>query len=303
MTSPTDTRDGLAAGVAAYVMWGLFPVYFMYVAAVSPTEVLVHRIVWAVPFGAFIIALRKQWPEVREVLTHRGMLLTLVVSASLITINWLVYIWAVPQGRILESSLGYYISPLIYVLAGVVFFGERLNRRQSVAVGLAAIGVTIMTVSYGSLPWVALVLAFSFTGYGVVRKRIVIGAMPGLFVETLLLYPIAIGWLVWLIATGTATFWSGDVTMSVWLAIGGPLTVLPLLLFAIAARRLPLTTIGFIQFLAPTLQFCTGIYFGEPLSNTTLVCFGFIWSAVLVFSFDAVQAGRRRQPESTGESA
>jgi chloramphenicol-sensitive protein RarD len=216
------------------------------------------------------------------------------LAALSISANWLIYIWAVQNDRIFEASLGYYINPLIYVLVGVAFLNERLRPLQIAAVVAAAIGVLYLTVSGGVFPWVALSLAVLFTAYGVIRKRIVIGAMPGLFVETLLLFPFAMAGLGWLMAHQQAVFAAGDSTMSGLLMLGGPLTVMPLLLFATAARRLTLTTVGFLQFLAPTLQFCTGLYYGETLTSAHVVCFSLIWCAVVLFSLDAVRAGRRR---------
>lgn len=287
-------RSGVLIGLAAYTMWGVFPVYFKLIESVAPLEVLSHRIVWAVPFGALIIALRSQWSEVRVAFGHRRMLLGLCTSALFITINWLIYIWAIQNGRIFEASLGYYINPLMYVLVGVFFLGERLRNLQIAAVVLAAIGVLFLTINGGVFPWVALSLAASFTVYGVIRKQIVVGAMPGLFVETTLLLPFALGWLIWIVQAGQASIVNADAGITALLLLGGPITVIPLLLFAIAARRLTMTVIGFMQFLAPTLQFLTGVYYGETLTPAHMVCFGFIWAAVLVFSIDAIVRGRKK---------
>lgn len=287
-------REGVIIGLLAYVMWGLFPVYFKSLEAVSPTEMLAHRVVWAVPFGALIILFRKQWNEVRRAFANKAVLAWLSLAALSISINWLIYIWAVQNEHIFETSLGYYINPLVYVLAGVVLLGERLRRLQLAAVALAFVGVMILTISASEFPWVAISLALLFTVYGLIRKQIAIGAMPGLFVETLLLLPLALAWLLWLMGSGQATFASGDLAMSSLLLLAGPITVLPLMCFAIAARRLPLTTIGFMQFLAPTLQFIIGVYYGEQLTTAHLLCFGFIWTAVAFFSVDAILAGKKK---------
>ena len=286
-----EVKSGVVLGLAAYTLWGVFPVYFKWIETVAPLEVLTHRIVWAVPFGALIIFARTQWDEVKRALTHRRMRLWLALAAMSISVNWLIYIWAVQNERIFEASLGYYINPLMYVVVGVVLFAERLRGLQKLAVLLAFIGVSYLTISGGHLPWVALSLAALFTAYGVIRKRVVIGAMPGLFVETLILFPIAFAWLAWLLAAGQASFLNAGLPISTLLLMAGPITVVPLLLFAIAARRLTLTTIGFMQFLAPTLQFATGVYYGEPLTEAHIVCFSFIWAAVVLFSLDAVRAG------------
>ena len=284
----------MIAGLAAYLMWGFLPVYFMLVRDVPPTEVLAHRVLWAIPFGAMILALRKQWPEVGRALTHRGMLSWLSLSALFIALNWFVYIWAIQDGRIFETSLGYYINPLTNMLAGVLFFHERLSRLQLLAVVFAIIGVSILTISGGVVPWVSLFLAISFTVYATVRKRVVIGGMPGLFVETVLLLPFAAIWIAYLWSNGTLAFADADGSMKFWLLMAGPVTALPLLCFALAARRLSLTTIGFMQFLAPTIQFGTGVYFGETLTTAHLICFGFIWTAVAFFIFDAIRSARKK---------
>ncbi len=289
-----DTRDGVIAALICYLIWGLLPIYFVVVSAVAPLEVLLHRIVWAVPFGAIIIFSRRQWPEVRRALTHRAMLSWLAVAAMFIAINWYVYIYAIENKQIFQGSLGYYINPLVYVLIGVVFLGERLRTLQTAAVIIATIGVLVLTFSGGQFPTIALTLAFSFSVYGVIRKRIVIGAMPGLFVETILLLPIAAAWLGWMIYSGQAAFASKGVGIATLLVFAGPITVVPLLFFSIAARRLPLSTIGFMQFLAPTLQFCVGLYYGEHLSTAHIICFACIWAAVVLFSTDALRVGKKK---------
>ncbi len=294
VTTQSDARDGVVAALVAYLVWGFLPIYFKALESVPATEVLVHRIVWAVPFGALIIHLRGQWGEVRRALTHRSMLFWLSLSALFIAVNWLAYIWAVQSEQVFQASLGYYINPLIWVLVGVAFMGERLRRLQLVAVLLATVGVLVLTISGGQFPLLALFLAVSFTAYGVIRKKVVIGGMPGLFVETVVLLLPAIAWLAWLAGSGAASFGGDDTGMSLLLLAAGPITVVPLLCFALAARRLTLTTIGFMQFIAPTLQFACGVYFGEALTTAHMICFGFIWTAVIVFSVDAMLAERGR---------
>ncbi len=288
----SEAKLGVAAGLIAYSLWGVFPVYFKIVESVAPTEVLAHRIVWAVPFGALILLFRHQWPEVRRAMTNRAMLSWLGLSALCITVNWFIYIWAVQNERIFETSLGYYINPLVYVFVGVLFFGEKLRSLQLAAVVFASVGVLVLTISGGAFPWVAISLAVFFTAYGVIRKRVAIGAMPGLFVETALLFPFAIVWMAWLLVAGQASFGTQDMSLAFLLLAAGPITVVPLLLFAVAARRLPLTTVGFMQFLAPTLQFLTGVYYGEKLTMAHMICFGLIWIAVVLFSTDAIRSNR-----------
>jgi chloramphenicol-sensitive protein RarD len=264
---------------------------------VPPFEVLVHRIVWAVPFGALIIMARRQWPDVRRAITHRRTLAWLALAAIFIALNWLVYIIAVQREQIFQASLGYYINPLMYVVIGVIVFREKLRRLQTAAVLLAAVGVTVLTISGGQFPIISLTLAVSFTIYGVIRSRVVVGGMPGLFIETLLLFPISLGYMIWLMQAGDSYFHPGDPRMAGALLVAGPLTVVPLLCFALAARRLRLSTIGIMQFTAPTLQFLVGLAYGEELTVPHAVCFTLIWIAVFAFSWDA---WRSSQGSATG---
>lgn len=288
-------RNGVVAAFLAYTMWGFLPIYFKILEEVPALEMLIHRIVWGVPFGALIIIVRRQWPEVRQALAKPRTVGLLALAACFIAVNWLTYIIAVQTDHIFQASLGYYINPLIYVLVGVGFMGERLRRNQTAAVLLAAAGVTILTVSGGEFPAISLFLAISFTGYGVIRSRVAIGGMPGLFIETLLLLPLAGGWLGWLMVDGSAAFRSEDPVLAAKLLLAGPLTVVPLLFFALAARRLRLSTIGIMQFIAPTLQFLVGVLYGERLTTAHAICFTLIWIAVVLFSFDAWRASRTRE--------
>lgn len=290
-----DARLGVISGLAAYSLWGVFPFYFKLLDGVAAGEVLLHRIIWAVPFGALILSLRRQWPELSVALREPRRIAWLGLSALCISWNWFIYIWAVVNERIFETSLGYYINPLIWVLVGVVFFGERLRRAQLAAVVLGTIGVLVLSAQGSGVPWVSLSLALSFTAYGVIRKQVAIAAMPGLFGETALLFPFAAAGLGWLMVTQQASFPAVEAQTNVFLLLAGPVTVVPLLLFAVAARRVSLTTMGFMQFLAPTLQFMTAVYFGEALSTARVICFAFIWAAVAVFSLDAVRTGHRQR--------
>ena len=288
-------RNGLVAALIAYGLWGFLPLYFILVRDVGSLEVLVHRVIWAVPFGALIIHFRGQWPEVRRAFTHRKMLAYLSLSAVLIAGNWLVYILAVQREQIFQASLGYYINPLLFAVVGVFFLGERLRRPQSVAVVLAAAGVLVLTISGGRFPAIALFLGTSFTIYGVIRKQVVIGGMAGLFVETIVLLPFGLAYLLYLVAAGQAAFAGSNPNLSALLAAAGPITVVPLLAFALAARRLDLSTLGMLQFIAPTLQFLIGYFQGEHLTGAHVICFTCIWIAVVLFSWDAWRA-RRRMP-------
>ncbi len=295
--SPSDvgeTREGIVAGLLAYVIWGLLPIYLKSVGEAAAIEVLLHRVVWALPFGAVIIFWRGQWSEVWRALTHGHMLLMLSTSAFFIAVNWYAYIIAIQREQVFQASLGYYINPLVYVLVGVFLLGEKLRRLQTAALLLAGVGVLVLTISGRQFPGIALFLAFSFTIYGVIRKRVVIGGMPGLFVEVLVLLPVALFWLSLILRSGDAAFLAGDYQLTLLLVLAGPVTVIPLLFFALAARRLPLSVIGFMQFIAPTLQFLTGIYYGERLTIPHLICFACIWVAVTLFSIDAFRSRSAR---------
>ncbi len=285
-------RNGIMLAVAAYTFWGFFPIYFKLMAAVPPLEILTHRLVWALPFGAIIVLARGQWPQVKAALQSRKTLGLLSLSAFFIALNWGTYIWAVHSDQIMQASLGYYINPLIYVIVGVIFLKEELNGLQVLAVALAFFGVGWLMVSGGELPLVTLILAVSFTIYGVIRKQVVIAGMPGLFVETLLLFPIGCAYMIYLSSLGTNTFGTQNLGLSGGLMLAGPLTVLPLLAFALAARRLPLATIGILQFIGPTLQFGVALYYGEPLTGPRVICFGFIWTAVLLYCIAARRKSR-----------
>ena len=294
-------RNGVITAVIAYTMWGLFPIYFKEVGDVSSMEMLAHRIIWSVPFGALIIIARSQWSEVRRAISHPRTLLFLVLAAIFIAVNWLVYIWAVQHEQIFQASLGYYINPLVYVLVGVVFFGERLRSKQVWAVILAAIGVAVLTLSGGQFPVISLTLAVSFTIYGVIRKQVVVGGMPGLFIETLVLLPLAAFYMLSLFNSGQAAFSSDAPGQMVLLLLAGPLTVLPLLCFALAARRLDLSMIGFLQFIGPTGQFIVGLAYGESLTTAHVICFAFIWAAVFIFAFDAWKMSKAKAATVVGQ--
>jgi len=286
-------RSGLIAGIIAYLMWGFFPVYFKITGEVPPLEILSHRVVWAIPFAAVIILLRKQWPQVRRAVANKKTLGALILAALFIAFNWGLYIWAVQHNQIMQASLGYYINPLIFVLVGVVSFGEKLSRLQLIAVALATIGVIILTFYGGQFPWIALSLALSFTAYGVIRKRTDVGSLPGLFIETCVLFLPSLVYLVWLQGQGNLHFTNTSPDMMVLLILAGPLTVLPLVAFAYAARRLRLSTIGFLQFIGPSLQFLMAVLYGERLTTGVLLCFIFIWIAAALFTWDAVRSRLR----------
>jgi chloramphenicol-sensitive protein RarD len=287
----TSAQAGLFCGAAAYTIWGLFPVYLKLLPATAP-EIVAHRILWSVPFGALILFAVRQWGETRAALANPRALRLLALSALFISGNWLLYVWAVANHRVIEASLGYYINPLMFIGFGVAFLGERLTRLQIAAVGLAASGVAALLLGAGVFPWVSLVLAASFSSYGFVRKIAPVGAMPGLFIETSLLAPFALGFVLFLAGTGAGHFAAGDAGTDALLLSAGPATVAPLVLFALAARRLPLTIMGFLQYIGPTLQLMLGLHYGEPFTVAHAVAFGLIWSALALVSADAILKSR-----------
>jgi chloramphenicol-sensitive protein RarD len=286
-------RNGFIAAVVAYSIWGFLPLYFMLVNSVPPLELLAYRIAWAVPFGALILFFRRQFPDVKRALTDKRTFLLLLASASFVSFNWFLYIVAIQRNEVFQASLGYYITPMMYMIAGVLLFGERMRRLQVMAALLAALGVLYLTFSGGDFPLIAVALAVSFTIYGVIRKQVVVGAMPGLFIETLLMFPLAVIYLAWLWNHNAAMVSSVNDPMTLMLSLSGPLTVLPLLCFAIAARRLQLTTIGMMQFTAPSLNFGIAVYYGEELTAAHIICFTCIWIAMSLFVGDAWRQSRR----------
>jgi len=293
----TTAQYGLLAGITAYVIWGFFPVYFKMTQDVPPLEILAHRVAWSLPFAAVIICFRKQWPQIFAALRTPKTLGALTLAGLLIGGNWGLYIWAVQNDQIFQASLGYYINPLLFVLVGVLFMGEKLSRLQIMAVLCAAIGVALLTFYGGQSPWIALTLAASFTIYGVIRKQVKIGAVPGLFIEIAVLFIPAIAYLIYLSGQGQMVFLKDAPNISnisTLLILAGPLTVLPLVAFAYAARRLRLSTLGFLQFIGPSLQFLMGVYYGEHLTPAYLLCFAFIWLAVAIFAWDAVRKHKKR---------
>ena len=287
-------RAGLMLGVGAYALWGVMPLYFKALARVSPLEIISHRIVWSVLFLGLLAALTRRWPGIRTALATPRVLMILTTTALLIGINWLVFIYAVVSGHMLEGSLGYYLNPLVNVLLGVVLLKERLTPAQIVAAALAAAGVAVLAAGAGAGLWISLTLAASFALYGFVRKVAPVESLEGLTVETMLLAPFAIGWLLWLRQAGTMSFGHSGPAIDLLLLLGGAATATPLLMFTAAARRLPYSLIGFLQYIAPSLQFLLAVLaFGEPLTTAHLVCFGAIWTALAVFSVDGLRSATR----------
>jgi chloramphenicol-sensitive protein RarD len=283
-----EARLALTAGVGCYLIWGLVPVVFQMLGAlrVGPGEILAHRMVWALPVAFVLVLAARQGKDVLALRRQPKTLAWLALSAGLITINWLTFIWAVNHHRILDTSLGYYINPLLNMALGALLFGDRLGRLGYVAVGLATAGVAIAAIDLGGLPVISLALALTFTGYGLVRKQVSVDAQTGLLAECLLLAPFGLAYVVWLEATGQARF-EHSLPAALLLLACGPLTALPLALFAWAARRMPLSALAFVQFLTPTITFGLGVSQGEPFSNLRAASFALIWAGVAVFLFGA----------------
>jgi chloramphenicol-sensitive protein RarD len=287
-------RSGAGYALAAFGFWGVVPVYYKWLDGVLPADVLAHRIVWTVAMGALLLAWRRDWRRLAPVIRSPRMLATLLLTAILVSTNWLVFIYAVDTDRVLDSSLGYYINPLVNVLFGMAVLGERLNRARVAAVLLAAIGTVNLAVSMGRLPWIALVLAFSFGLYGLLRKRTDVPVLGGLFIETAFLFPVALGAILWMGSNGQGAFLTGGPETSLLLVAAGPVTMLPLLWFTQAARRLPLTVLGLFQYLGPTLSFLLAVFvYGEAFTGAHAITFACIWAGLAIFTVDSFRQSRR----------
>lgn len=286
------TPSGLPFAIGAYLIWGFVPVFFKLLHHVPPVEIVAQRIIWSIPLLLIIMAFRRQMGEFFGIFRNPKLLRNLAASSVLIAVNWLIYIWAVTNGHILASSLGYYLNPLINVLLGAVFLGERLRPMQWLAVGVAAIGVAILAADALDTLWISVALALSFATYGLVRKITPVGSVPGLGVETTLLALPALAAAFWYIDAGNAGF-GRDVPTTTLLVLAGVVTAVPLLLFATAARRMSYASLGFCQYLAPSIVFLLSVFvYGEPLSNVKLVCFVLIWASIAIFVGDLLRAMR-----------
>lgn len=293
MRGGSDRRNGLAATAAAFGFWGLTPIYWRAVEAVSAQELLALRVLWAVPLAAALLTLLHAWGDLRRVLTARRTMSALLLTAALIGTNWYVFLVAVQDGQILQSSLGYFINPLVSILLGFLFLGERLRTVQWVAVALAAAGVVNQILAVGELPWIALFLAGTFGLYGLLRKTIAVAALPGFFVEVSLLAPLAFIYMASVVSRATSTLVIADGGTQWLVPIAGVITVTPLVLFAYGARRILLATVGLLQFLTPTAHFllATQLY-GEPFTAAHLLTFVLIWSALALYLGDLFRRER-----------
>ncbi len=287
-------HPGILYAILAYVAWGVFPVYFHQVAAVPAMEVVAHRTLWSMVFVAVVLMARGQLAWVAQLRCQPRVVAAFLLSALLLSANWLIYVWAVHNHHVVDASLGYFILPLVNVAMGYVFLHERPRRAQWVALAVAAAGVVWLAVQTGNVPWIALALAVTFGFYGLLRKTAVLGALEGLALETALLAPLAVAWMAWWTWTGQAAWPSADAATLGWLAAAGPVTAVPLLLFAAGARRIPLATMGVLQYISPSLQFALGIWlFGETVEPARLAGFALIWLALALYTAEGALHRRR----------
>ena len=297
-------RDGVAFGAAAYLLWGVFPLYFPLLKPAGAVEILAERIVWSLVAVVLVLMAARSFGSFRAVLRERRKVLLLAVAAVLIAVNWGTFIYAVNSDHVIESSLGYFITPLVSAAFGVLVFREELRPRQALALGIGAVAVIVLAVDYGRLPWIALVLAASFGSYGLVKKVANVGAAESLAVETLILLAPALACVIALQATGTGTFTQNAPGHPLLLMASGAVTALPLLLFSASVTRVPLTVIGMLQYLAPVLQFLVGLVIvGEAMPASRWIGFGLVWVALVVLSADLVHATRRTRLAALQEPA
>ena len=283
----SETHLGVLYALGAYLIWGISPLYFKHMDALPVFEIISHRVIWSVLFLAIILTVTSGWNRFIKLLKSPKLMALLCVSTGLISINWLVFIWSINNAHMLDASLGYFINPLVNVLLGVIFLKESLSRIKWIAIVLAFCGVMIQVIELGSLPWISLVLPFSFAFYGLVRKKIKVEALVGLFIETLIALPAALIYLCYFANSVTANLFNNSFSLNVWIVSAGVVTALPLIFFAQAALRLRLSTLGFFQYLAPSLMFIFAVaFYNEHVGVAKLVTFVFIWAGVLLFIFE-----------------
>ncbi|MDF6016792.1 EamA family transporter RarD [Vibrio harveyi] len=288
------SRQGVLLAIGAYTMWGIAPIYFKSIAEVSPLEILSHRVIWSFFLLAALLHFGRHWRSVRDIIKNKTKMMFLVSTAILVGANWLIFIWAVNSNHMLDASLGYYINPLINVLLGMVFLGERLRKLQWFAVVLAACGVLVQLIVFGSVPVVAIALAMSFGFYGLLRKKVSVEAQTGLFIETLVMLLAAAIYLLFIASSPTSNMLDNPMQLNTLLIAAGVITTLPLLCFTGAATRLKLSTLGFFQYIGPSLMFLLAVLiYGEPFTSDKAITFAFIWGALVVFSFDGLRNNRK----------
>jgi len=285
-------NKGILSGIGAYLLWGLFPIYWKLLHHIQAMQIIGHRIVWSFIFLIIIVISSNQLKNLKSAVSSKKVLGMYMVASALLTVNWFVYVWGVNAGRIVETSLGYFINPLFSVLLGIIFFKEKLRLMQWIPVTLAAAGVIYLTVDYGRVPWIALSLAFTFGLYGLVKKIAPLDSLFGLTFETALAFPFALTYLIVVTSQGAGSFPQGNIPVDLLLIATGIITSVPLLLFAYAARNIPLSTVGILQYIAPSLQFLIGVaVYREDFGKPDMIGFGLVWTALLIFSIES--AGNR----------
>ncbi len=291
-----DTPQGLAFAITAYCLWGFLPIYLKAVSYMPVGEILVHRILWSVPVAGAVLIVLRRTADLREALRNPRMLVMATVTAALISVNWVTYIWAIDTGQALDAALGYYINPLFSVFLGAVLLGERLGRLQMVAIALAVLAVLVLTYETGRVPWVALVLSVSWGFYALAKKSLPLGPNQGFLLEAMILSVPALGYAIWLATQGEGHFLAGSWRDTLLLMGAGPVTAIPLIFYANGAKLLRLSTIGFLQYIAPTLIMCVAVFvFGEPFGEARMIAFPMIWAALVVFSIPMIRSLRARR--------
>ena len=293
-------RKGIALATCSYLAWGGFPLYFKALSSVTPPEILAYRIIWALPFLLLVLASRSQWSWLFTVFRRPAVLAGFAASALLLASNWLLYIWAVSTDRVIDGSLGYFITPIINVLLGYVLLKERLRLFQWLAVAIAGSGVLWLALQNGHMPWISLGLAITFGSYGLLRKTAALGALEGLTLETMLLVPFALAYVIYLATQGIARFSLVSDSGTAWLLLAaGPITAIPLLAFSAAARRIPLATLGILQYISPTIQLLLGVWiYHEPFSASRQIGFALIWSALMIYTAEGLWRGYQHRTDS-----
>lgn len=295
----SEQQKGLFYAITTYVIWGFFPLFWKLLEQVNSIEILLSRIIWSFVFTSLFILLIGQrkalFQDIKSLWKKKRSFWSLMAASFVISCNWYIYIWAVNHDHVIDTSLGYYINPLITVLCGMIIFKEKLSRAQIAAVIIAFIGVGIMTVSYGKIPWISLLLAFTFATYGVLKKKVPLNETRGLAIETMFILPIALVYYIYLMSTSDTSFLQINLKLDILLMVGGVVTAYPLILFAKGAKRLPQYILGFIQYLSPTIILLLGIVlYNEPFTKTDLFSFGFIWVGIIIFTISTFVDSRKR---------
>ena len=296
MQNDNEFKHGVLYALLAYGLWGIAPIYFKQISEVPVAEILIHRIVWSFVLISILLLFGNGYQKVIKLVSSLATLKTLTVTSLLLSANWFTFIWAVNHGHVLDASLGYFINPLLYVFLGLIFFQERLRKLQWLAVGIAGLGVLWAIVSYGHIPWISVALALTFGFYGLLRKKVGVEALAGLYVETMLIVPLALGYYLFFVHSPSSNLMLNNAHTNLLLIAAGIVTTAPLLAFASAAVRIPLSVLGFTQYLGPTLMFALGLFlYHEALSAGQAITFVFIWSALMIFAFDGMAARRARR--------